>query len=183
MKSYNNVSFPHSKYNKQPEIRWTVQTRSSDKYSKEGLYIGENIFRGWKKANFIKMRIRFQTWFTIIGLVLVLNLRFFRLWRQDVGRKRTAMLDPWRSRERTHLIYPEDQAVIISRHDQETLLVPMWLNVLEGIENEDDEKQMVVADARISPIETFWKWDFLVLVSRLFFQNGLSHAYGLSSVV
>jgi hypothetical protein len=39
--------FPHSKYNKQPEIRWQrfKVLKAPINVAKEGLYLGENIFR------------------------------------------------------------------------------------------------------------------------------------------
>ena len=39
--------FPHSKYNKQPEIRWQrfKLIKAPTNIPKEGLYIGDNLFR------------------------------------------------------------------------------------------------------------------------------------------
>lgn len=59
--------FPHSKYNKQPEIRWQrfKLIKAPTNIPKEGLYIGDNIFRGEKKPIFIKNEDRFRHFYVI----------------------------------------------------------------------------------------------------------------------
>ncbi len=59
--------FPHNKYNKQPEIRWQrfKLIKAPTNIPKEGLYIGDNIFRGEKKPIFIKNEDRFRHFYVI----------------------------------------------------------------------------------------------------------------------
>jgi hypothetical protein len=59
--------FPHSKYNKQPEIRWQrfKAVKSPTNVAKEGLYIGDNVFRNEKKPIYIKNEDRFRHFYVI----------------------------------------------------------------------------------------------------------------------
>ncbi len=59
--------FPHSKYNKQPEIRWQrfKLVKAPTNIPKEGIYIGENDFRGEKKPIYIKNEDRFRHFYVI----------------------------------------------------------------------------------------------------------------------
>ena len=59
--------FPHSKYNKQPEIRWQrfKVVKAPINIAKEGLYIGENVFRGERKPIYIKNNDRFRHFYVI----------------------------------------------------------------------------------------------------------------------
>lgn len=59
--------FPHNKYNKQPEIRWQrfKLIKAPTNIPKEGLYIGDNIFRGERKPIFIKNEDRFRHFYVI----------------------------------------------------------------------------------------------------------------------
>ena len=59
--------FPSSKYNKQPEIRWQrfKLIKAPTNIPKEGLYIGDNDFRGEKKPIFIKNEDRFRHFYVI----------------------------------------------------------------------------------------------------------------------
>jgi hypothetical protein len=59
--------FPHSKYNKQPEIRWQrfKLVKAPTNIPKEGIYIGENNFRGERKPIFVKNEDRFRHFYVI----------------------------------------------------------------------------------------------------------------------
>ena len=59
--------FPHNRYNKQPEIRWQrfKIVKAPINIAKEGLYIGENIFRGERKPIFMKNEDRFRHFYVI----------------------------------------------------------------------------------------------------------------------
>jgi len=55
--------FPHSKYNKQPEIRWQrfKAVKVPTNVAKEWLYIGDNVFRNEKNQFSLKTKIVFGT--------------------------------------------------------------------------------------------------------------------------
>lgn len=59
--------FPHNKYNKQPEIRWQrfKLIKAPTNIPKEGLYIGENNFRGERKPIYVKNEDRFRHFYVI----------------------------------------------------------------------------------------------------------------------
>jgi hypothetical protein len=59
--------FPHNKYNKQPEIRWQrfKVVKAPVNIAKEGLYIGDNVFRGESKPIFVKNEDRFRHFYVI----------------------------------------------------------------------------------------------------------------------
>ena len=59
--------FPHSKYNKQPEIRWQrfKVVKAPTNTPKEGLYIGDNVFRGETKKVYVKNEDRFRHFYVI----------------------------------------------------------------------------------------------------------------------
>ncbi|MFZ2255696.1 MAG: DUF87 domain-containing protein [Patescibacteria group bacterium] len=89
--------FPSSKYNKQPEIRWQrfKVVKAPVNIPKEGLYIGENVFRGEKKPIYIKNEDRFRHFYVIgqtgTGKSSILSV----MARQDLKNNRgIAVLDP-----------------------------------------------------------------------------------------
>ena len=59
--------FPHSKYNKQPEIKWQhfKFVKAPTNIPKEGLYLGDNIFRGEKKKIYLANEDRFRHFYVI----------------------------------------------------------------------------------------------------------------------
>ena len=59
--------FPHSKYNKQPEIKWQLfkSVKAPVNLSTSGLYLGENIYRGEKKKIFLSNEDRFRHFYVI----------------------------------------------------------------------------------------------------------------------
>lgn len=59
--------FPHNKYNKQPEIRWQrfKLIKAPTNIPKEGLYIGDNVFRGERKPVYMKNEDRFRHFYVI----------------------------------------------------------------------------------------------------------------------
>lgn len=149
--------FPASKYNRQPEIRWQrfKLIKAPTNIPKEGLYIGDNIFRGEKKPIFVKNEDRFRHFYVIgqtgTGKSSILSTMI----RQDLrGEKWLAVLDPHGDLARDTLNFiPKSRADDLVYFDPADLSRPMGLNMLEAIN--DDDKQMVVADATNIMIKLF----------------------------
>jgi hypothetical protein len=149
--------FPHSKYNKQPEIRWQrfKLVKAPTNIAKEGLYIGDNIFRGEKKPIFVKNEDRFRHFYVIgqtgTGKSSILSVML----RQDLRNKRgIAVLDPHGDLVKDTLAFvPKERADDLVVFDPSDLARPMWLNMLEA--NNEDEKQMIVWDATNIMIKLF----------------------------
>ena len=82
--------FPHSKYNKQPEIRWQrfKVVKAPVQTPKDGLYIGDNVFRGETKRIYVKNEDRFRHFYVIgqtgTGKSSILQV----MARQDLRNKR-----------------------------------------------------------------------------------------------
>ena len=149
--------FPHSKYNKQPEIRWQrfKVVKAPVNTPKEGLYIGENVYRGESKPIFVKNEDRFRHFYVIgqtgTGKSSILQV----MARQDLRNKRgIAVLDPHGDLAKDLLPFiPKERADDLVYFDPGDLSRPMGLNLLEA--NSEDEKQMVVADATNIMIKLF----------------------------
>ncbi len=149
--------FPHSKYNKQPEIRWQrfKVVKAPVNTPKEGLYIGENVFRGESKGIFVKNEDRFRHFYVIgqtgTGKSSILQV----MARQDLRNKRgIAVMDPHGDLAKDLLNFiPKERADDLVYFDPGDLSRPMGLNLLEA--NSEDEKQMVVADATNIMIKLF----------------------------
>jgi Helicase HerA, central domain len=149
--------FPHSKYNKQPEIRWQrfKVAKAPVNIAKEWLYIGDNVFRGETKPIFVKNEDRFRHFYVIgqtgTGKSSILQV----MARQDLrGKKWIAVMDPHGDLAKDLLPFiPRERADDLVYFDPGDLSRPMGLNLLEA--NSDDEKQMVVADATNIMIKLF----------------------------
>jgi hypothetical protein len=149
--------FPSSKYNKQPEIRWQrfKVVKAPVNTPKEGLYIGDNVFRGESKPIYVKNEDRFRHFYVIgqtgTGKSSILQV----MARQDLRNKRgIAVLDPHGDLAKDLLPFiPKERADDLVYFDPGDLTRPMGLNLLEA--NSEDEKQMVVADATNIMIKLF----------------------------
>jgi hypothetical protein len=149
--------FPHNKYNKQPEIRWQrfKVVKAPVNIAKEGLYIGDNVFRGESKPIFVKNEDRFRHFYVIgqtgTGKSSILQV----MARQDLRNKKwIAVMDPHGDLAKDLLPFiPKSRADDLIYFDPGDLSRPMGLNLLEA--NNEDEKQMVVADATNIMIKLF----------------------------
>jgi hypothetical protein len=149
--------FPHNKYNKQPEIRWQrfKVVKAPVNIAKEGLYIGDNVFRGESKPIFVKNEDRFRHFYVIgqtgTGKSSILQV----MARQDLRNgKWIAVMDPHGDLAKDLLPFiPKSRADDLVYFDPGDLSRPMGLNLLEA--NNEDEKQMVVADATNIMIKLF----------------------------
>ena len=149
--------FPHSKYNKQPEIRWQrfKLVKAPTNIPKEGIYIGENDFRGEKKPIYIKNEDRFRHFYVIGQTGTGKSSILSTMARQDVrAGKWLAILDPHGDLSKELVGYiPKERADDVIFFDPGDLARPMGLNMLEAAN--DDEKQMVVVDATNIMIKLF----------------------------
>lgn len=149
--------FPHSKYNKQPEIRWQrfKLVKAPTNIPKEGIYIGENDFRGEKKPIYIKNEDRFRHFYVIGQTGTGKSSILSTMARQDVrAGKGLAILDPHGDLSKELVGYiPKERADDVIFFDPGDLARPMGLNMLEAAN--DDEKQMVVVDATNIMIKLF----------------------------
>jgi hypothetical protein len=149
--------FPHSKYNKQPEIRWQrfKIVKAPTNIAREWLYIGDNDFRGEKRGIFIKDEDRFRhfyvIWQTGTGKSSILSV----MMRQDVRAGRwVAVMDPHGDLAKDIINFiPRERADDLVYFDPGDLSRPMWLNLLEA--TSEDDKQMVVGDATNIMIKLF----------------------------
>jgi hypothetical protein len=149
--------FPHSKYNKQPEIRWQrfKVVKAPTNLPKDGLYLGDNVFRNEKKPVFMKNEDRFRHFYVIgqtgTGKSSILSL----MARQDLRNgKWMAIMDPHGDLAKDLVNFiPKERADDLIYFDPGDLSRPMGLNMLEA--TSDDDKQMVVADATNIMIKLF----------------------------
>lgn len=149
--------FPHSKYNKQPEIRWQrfKVVKAPTNIPKEGLYIGDNDFRGEKRGIYVKNEDRFRHFYVIgqtgTGKSSILTV----MARQDLKNgKGMAVMDPHGDFAKDLMNFiPKSRADDLVYFDPGDLARPMGLNMLEA--ETDDDKQMVVADATNIMIKLF----------------------------
>lgn len=141
--------FPHSKYNRTPEIKWQNYkvVKAPVDLPKEGLTLWYNNYR-WEKVE-IKLanEDRFRHMY-IIGQTGTGKSSFIQVMaRQDLKLKNgIAVMDPHWDLAKDLLPYiPRDRADDIVYFDPSDISRPMWINLLEA--NTDDEKQLVAMDS------------------------------------
>lgn len=165
--------FPHSKYNKQPEIRWQrfKLVKAPTNIPKEWLYIGDNVFRNEKRQIFVKNEDRFRH-FYVIGQTGTGKSSIIQVMaRQDLRNKKwMAVMDPHGDLAKDLLPFiPKERADDLIYFDPGDVSRPMGLNLLEA--TTDDEKQMVVWDATNIMIKLFWNEIFGPRIQD-YFRNG-----------
>lgn len=149
--------FPHSKYNKQPEIKWQnfKIVKAPTNIAKDWVYLGDNNFRWEKKKIFLSNEDRFRHFYVIgqtgTGKSSILSV----MARQDLRNgKWMAVLDPHGDFASGLLDFiPKSRADDLIFFDPSDLTRPMGLNLLEA--DTDDEKQMVVGEATNIMVKIF----------------------------
>ncbi|PID84381.1 hypothetical protein CSB09_01040 [Candidatus Gracilibacteria bacterium] len=149
--------FPHSKYNRQPEIKWQhfKIVKAPSNTPTEGLYIGDNVFRDERKKIFLKNEDRFRHFYVIgqtgTGKSSILSV----MARQDLQNHRgLAVIDPHGDFAEGLLDFiPKDRADDLVFFDPGDLSRPMGLNILEA--ETDDEKAHTVKEATNIMIKLF----------------------------
>ncbi len=150
--------FPHSKYNKTPEIKWQnfKIVKAPSNIPKEGLLLWYNIHRWMKKEIRIKTEDRFRHFYVIgqtgtwkSSIIQVMARQDLKNWNwlcvMDPHGDLAKDLLPFIPRERA------DDVVIFDPSDEQR---PMWLNLFEATNPEDKEK--VAQDAMNIMIKLFW---------------------------
>lgn len=149
--------FPHSKYNKQPEIKWQHfrVVKAPTNIPHEGLYLGDNVFRGERRKIYLSNEDRFRHFYVIgqtgTGKSSILSV----MARQDLRNGRgLAVLDPHGDFATGLLDFiPKTRAEDLIFFDPADQSRPMGLNLLEA--DTDDEKQMAVGEATSIMIKIF----------------------------
>lgn len=150
--------FPHSKYNRIPEIRWQnfkIVKAPNNISSDEGVLIGENVHRGVRKPIRIKTEDRFRHFYVIgqtgTGKTSVLQV----MGRQDLANgDGMAVVDPHGDLANDLLPFvPKHRADDVIYFNPSDLERPMGLNILEA--NTPEEKEMAVQDGLNIMIKLF----------------------------
>ena len=142
--------FPHSKYNRVPEIRWQnfkIVKAPTNISATEGVLIGENVFRGVRRPVRIKTEDRFRHFYVIgqtgTGKTSVLQV----MARQDLANgDGLAVVDPHGDLANDLMPFvPRSRVDDVVYFNPGDLDRPMGLNLLEA--NSPEEKEMVTQDA------------------------------------
>lgn len=149
--------FPHSRYNKTPEIKWQnfKVVKAPASIPKEGLLLGTNIHRGIKKEIRIKTEDRFRHFYVIgqtgTGKSSILQV----MARQDLREWRgIAVLDPHGDLANDLLPFiPRERADDVIIFDPSDTARPIGVNILEA--STEEEKELVTLDATNIMIKLF----------------------------
>ncbi|MDD3301938.1 MAG: type IV secretion system DNA-binding domain-containing protein [Candidatus Gracilibacteria bacterium] len=149
--------FPHSKYNKTPEIKWQnfKIVKAPSNIPKEGLLLGYNIHRGSKKEIRVKTEDRFRH-FYVIGQTGTGKSSIIQVMaRQDLRNGNgLAVMDPHGDLAKDLLPFiPRERADDVIYFDPADESRPMGLNILEA--TTPDEKEKVAQDAMNIMIKLF----------------------------
>ncbi|MDD2486859.1 MAG: DUF87 domain-containing protein [Candidatus Gracilibacteria bacterium] len=166
--------FPHSKYNKTPEIKWQTYkiVKAPTNISKEGIVLGHNIYRGEKTEIRIANEDRFRH-FYIIGQTGTGKSSFIQVMaRQDLkNRNGIALMDPHGDLAEALLPFiPRDRADDVVYFNPADTARPMGINLLEA--NTDDEKQLVAQDSMNIMLKLFGNEIFGPRIQD-YFRNGV----------
>lgn len=149
--------FPHSRYNKTPEIKWQnfKIIKAPANLPKEGLLLGTNVHRGVKKEIRIKNEDRFRHFYVIgqtgTGKSSILQV----MARQDLREGRgLAVLDPHGDLANDLLPFiPRERADDVIIFDPSDTARPIGVNILEA--STDEEKELITLDATNIMIKLF----------------------------
>ncbi len=165
--------FPNIKYNKMETIKWqNFKIAAAPKsIPSEGLYLGQNVFRGEKKKVYIKNDDRFRH-FYIIGQTgtgkssIIVNMA-----RQDFAAGRgLAIVDPHGSLIEDVLPYiPRSRADDVIYFNPADTERPMGLNLLEG--KTPEERDLIALDAMNMMVKMFGEEIFGPRIQD-YFRNG-----------
>ncbi|EKD66707.1 MAG: hypothetical protein ACD_49C00021G0022 [uncultured bacterium (gcode 4)] len=150
--------FPHSKYNKTPEIKWQnfKIVKAPANIPDEWLLLWENYYRGIRTEIRLKNEDRFRH-FYVIGQTWTGKSSILQVMaRQDLQNgKWIAVVDP-------HGDLAEDLLPFVPRNRADDVIYfnpadtarPLWINLLEA--NSEDEKQAVAQDSMNIMLKLFW---------------------------
>lgn len=166
--------FPHIKYNKTPEIKWQnfKIVKAPPNIPKEGLILGDNIYRWVKKEIKIKDEDRFRH-FYVIGQTGTWKSSILQVMaRQDLQNgKWIAVIDPHGDLVKDLMPFTPrhraDDVIVFNPADQQR---PLGLNLLEA--HSPDERDLVAQDALNIMIKLFWNEIFGPRIQD-YFRNGV----------
>ena len=149
--------FPHSKYNKTPEIRWQnfKIVKAPVNLPNEGILLGYNTYKGVTKEVRVKNEDRFRHFYIIGQTGTGKSTELQVMARQDFALGNgVAIMDPHGELAMDLLPFvPRERADDVIYFDPADLSRPMGVNILEA--TTDDEKQMVAQDAMNIMIKLF----------------------------
>lgn len=166
--------FPHTKYNQTPGVKWqNFKIAPVPKnIPTEGLYLGDNVYRGVVRPVYLAPEDRFRHFYVIGQTGTGKSSIFQTMVRQDLRENRgVCVIDPHGSLIESLLPFvPKervDDVIIFNPSDLER---PMGLNLLEA--ETDEERDMVALDAMNIMIKMF---DEEVFGPRIqdYFRNGV----------
>lgn len=150
--------FPHSKYNKTPEIKWQnfKIVKAPANLPKEWILLGHNIYRGIKKEVRLKKEDRFRHFYVIwqtgtwkSSILQVMARQDLNLWNW------LAVIDPHGDLVKDIIPFiPRNRADDVIIFDPSDTERPIWLNILEA--NTEEEKELVTLDATNIMVKLFW---------------------------
>lgn len=149
--------FPHSKYNKTPEIRWQnfKIVKAPVNLPTEGILLGVNTYKGITKEVRVKNEDRFRHFYIIGQTGTGKSTELQVMARQDfrLGNG-VAIMDPHGELALDLLPFvPRDRADDVIYFDPADMSRPMGVNILEA--STEDEKQVVAQDAMNIMIKLF----------------------------
>ncbi|MCH8518987.1 type IV secretion system DNA-binding domain-containing protein [Candidatus Gracilibacteria bacterium] len=148
--------FPHIRYNQAPEIHWQnfKLVKAPVNIPKEGLLLGENIFRGVKKEIRIKTEDRFRHFYVIGQTGTGKSSILQSMARQDLRNgEGIAIMDPHGDLVKDLLPFvPRERADDVIVFDPSDETRPIGLNLLEAL---PEERDMVAQDANNMMIKLF----------------------------
>ncbi len=166
--------FPHSKYNRTPEIKWQTYklVKAPVWLATEWITLWYNYFR-WERMNIkLSNEDRFRH-FYIIWQTGTWKSSFIQVMaRQDLRNgKWIAVMDPhWELALSLFPYIPRERADDVVYFNPADLARPMGLNLLEA--ESDDEKQTVAQDAMNIMLKLFWNEIFGPRIQD-YFRNGV----------
>jgi TraM recognition site of TraD and TraG len=149
--------FPHTKYNKTPEIRWQnfKIVKAPVNTPNEWLLLGTNVYKGVTKEVRIKNEDRFRHFYIIGQTGVGKSSLIMPMARQDfLLENGCAIMDPHGELALDLLPFvPRERADDVIYFDPADMSRPMGVNILEA--TTDDEKQIVAQDAMNIMIKLF----------------------------
>lgn len=149
--------FPHSKYNRTPEIRWQnfKLVKAPTNLPTNGILLGQNIFRGVKTPIYITPEDRFRHFYVIGQTGTGKSTIMTAMARQDLANGTgLAVMDPHGDLANELLPFiPRERAEDIVYFDASDVTRPMGINLLEA--KDYDERQNVAQDALAIMIKLF----------------------------
>lgn len=150
--------FPHSRFNKNPRIRWQnfKVVPAPETIPQEWIFLWTNLYAWVKKKIFIKpmdrMRHFYNVWATGTGKSSLLLL----MAKQDALQKRWfCMIDPHGDLcEHVLRNFPKERIEDLIYFNASDFNMPIWFNILEA--STDEEKDIILNDSVEMFVKMYW---------------------------